>query len=568
MSSQPQTAQQCPACGAALRPGARFCPECGRPVTQTAAPAVTQGESAQAVASQAPRIQGEEPDPGANAPPTTAAPGDAASQEPPGELGAGSVKSAEAAASCQVLLQAVPPAVRFYVQQALRQLFGLDSRGAQAYIAAAPVLLATGLTPEQAEQVRAALAQAGALVAVQGASPAEVTTGPTPEPEPEPEPEPVHRIGASVRVIRGLVERPGLRTVTGLSTGNTCSYVAHARAQGRELLTNTDMIRCDGRTAIPAVLRPAGAGLPLAFGSLALDSWPAQPQLVHLGLLEAIGQDDGTAKSLMRIYLQALAQRTSDVLGAGALDFSQGAATYLGVPADWGEDRAALLAQAATEAGFAVVELVPEPLAAIAHHLQQGTLRPPRRREWLLVVDWGGQGLRLSFVERGGKLAEPMVFEHLELPLGGAWYDAALEQWLLEHLPAELEDEDRRSLSLFAREFKEQLSQSFADGRPEHAQYCVIPAGAPPTRLRLSRADFEALCGQASERLGAALVEAVQRVGLRPTHLQHIVLVGGSARWYFAREAIRTSLGRVPLIGPHPEEAIARGLVACMSQQP
>jgi len=42
------------------------------------------------------------------------------------------------------------------------------------------------------------------------------------------------------------------------------------------------------------------------------------------------------------------------------------------------------------------------------------------------------------------------------------------------------------------------------------------------------------------------LVEAVQRVELRPTHLQHIVLVGGSARWYFAREAIRTSLGRVP----------------------
>jgi hypothetical protein len=39
--SEPEIARRCTACGASVRQGAMFCPQCGNPMPQTATPAVT-----------------------------------------------------------------------------------------------------------------------------------------------------------------------------------------------------------------------------------------------------------------------------------------------------------------------------------------------------------------------------------------------------------------------------------------------------------------------------------------------------------------------------------------------
>ena len=214
-----------------------------------------------------------------------------------------------------------------------------------------------------------------------------------------------------------------------------------------------------------------------------------------------------------------MARRLDEVLMSGALAGAQGAATTLGVPADWMLEQRQQLQQLALDAGFPVHRLVPHPLAALAHHKQQTALVTPRRSEQVMVIDWGGSGLRLSFIEHGSDMEKPQLFEHTEFALGGSWFEAGLHQWLRDQLSGTLTETDERDLLLFARSFKEGLSRSFAEGRTSHAQYCVLPAGAPPTRVQLSREAFETQTAEARQTFQSALVEAVERIGLKPAHL-------------------------------------------------
>ncbi|MHB0877407.1 MAG: ribosomal protein L7/L12 [Anaerolineae bacterium] len=516
----------CPSCGRPVRATARFCPACGARVAAATAAVPPQ--------TTAPRQM-------QTSPPATAADATA----PPADValpGSGS--------GARLYLQAAGP-MPVRVLQALRQSLGLGPRDAQAFIAAAPVLLAVDVPPVIAESIRAALSAAGATVVVDAPPPA------IPEPEPEPEPEPRRRLAVTSRMWRERALPSGPRTVTGLDVGGTCSRLAYVRAEGLQAITHADLLRFDARTSVPNALRSDAEGRALAYGAAALQAWLADPTSVRWPTATGTGSEGSRP---MRLFLEGVARRLSEVLGAAALDVATGATTSLGIPTALDDDAIAALAGAAEGAGFPVQALVPWPLAAITYHTHQGALPPPGGREWLMVVDWGGSALRLAFVERGEASAEPVVIESVDGPPGGLALDALLTEWLLPQLPPGLSDEDRRALDLFVRDYKEQVSRSFAEGKNEHSQYCVVPVGTPPTRIRMSRTQFEGMAAPVLAQLGEALLGACATVGMPPKHVDQVILVGGNGRWYFAREAIRTTLRRVPHIGPRPEEAIARGL--------
>jgi molecular chaperone DnaK (HSP70) len=282
--------------------------------------------------------------------------------------------------------------------------------------------------------------------------------------------------------------------------------------------------------------------------------------------LEGIG-DDEQALAVLQRFLEKMAQRLTEVLTPGALSIADGASANLGVPADWDQGRIERLAHAAMEAGFPVSRVAPRPLAALACHLQQGTIKPGAGTEKTLVVDWGGSSLALSFIEHGPDLPKPQVFEHIEHPLGGDWFDQRLFDRITGQLapgPAafgrELGEQDYRELLLFARKFKEQMSRAFAEGKNAYSQYCIIPAGSAPLRIRLEQSEFESLAAEGRDRFRAALAEALNTVSLKPEHIDHLILAGGGAAWYFAREDARLTLGQVPIIGTNPQETFARGL--------
>jgi molecular chaperone DnaK (HSP70) len=377
-------------------------------------------------------------------------------------------------------------------------------------------------------------------------------------------PEPIRRLSLQMkRIERFDVSRTRLSTVTGLDIGRTNSYLAFARMKEDVLTTKPKLVRFDAQAAIPSLVRLPGKGLGAIVGVDAVTEWEKQPSGVHIGFMDKFGTGDASTQSVALSFLETVARRLVEVSTPEILIPSRGGVTVLGVPAGWADDRIELLVNTAIEAGFPVNRVVPKPIAAVAHHLQLGTLKSPADQEIVMVVDWGWAAVQISFVEYGKDIPEPVLFEHIQVSPGGRWYDNALMDVFVSQLPSELSDLDRRQLILFTRSFKERLSKSFARGKSEHAEYCVIPAGAPPTRICMRRVDFEALHAESHKKLRNALLESIAAIGLQPSFIDHVILVGGGANWYFARETFRKILGHVPLIGPHPEEAIARGLVAC-----
>jgi ribosomal protein L7/L12 len=541
MSDAPSvSSSRCMFCGASLQVGARFCNECGRP---QAVP------SQQAVTPTAPPAQS----PPIGSPPKAA--GARVAAEPVSALPV-STPVQPATAGYRVKLMDAG-AYKGQVLLALRQQLQLDAPTAGRFVAAAPIELAVGLSEEKAESLRATLVGAGAAVHVQ-APPEEPRPAAAPKP---PKPEPVRSMAEMASQIRWTAARRGPRTLTGLALGRGGSYLAYGRVEGSRLLSPPDFIRVDTWTMIPTAVRLAGSGTTEVCGNRALQSWVQNPTEVSLGFTEELGLDDGAALPAARAFLKLLNYRLVEVLGPGAADPGEGAATSVGVSSGRTPSVARLLAEVAEQAGFPVVQLVPEPVAAVASTLSQNAGQRPSQAQYYLVIDWGSQGLDLSTVENAPNASGPIVIDHVEYPLGGIWLDMILGGWLTERLPGELSDEDRRALTLFARLFKENASTSFADGRSEHVQYCVLPVGLPPTRISIKSGEMEELFRDARAQFQAAVEESPGRVGFKPDHFDEVVMVGGAANCYFVRDAVRKALGRAPVVAAKPEEAIARGLV-------
>jgi molecular chaperone DnaK (HSP70) len=345
--------------------------------------------------------------------------------------------------------------------------------------------------------------------------------------------------------------------------GRGCSYLAFARAQGAKILAPPDLIRLDGRTGVPTAVRLAQNGESELLGDRALASWVQDPEEVSLGFTEELSPQGGMPLQAARSFLKFLNYRLVEVLGPDAASPREGAVTALATSAGWSDEHASLLAETVEQAGFPLVHLVPEPLAAAVHYFAA----TPREAEYFLVIDWGSQSLGLSTVEYVPVNAGPTVIDYVELPLGGVWFDTILNGWLAERLQTEFSDEDSRALALFARQFKEDASTAFAEGRAEHVQYCVIPPGMPPTRISVSRAEFDNLFADSRAQFVEAVAEAPRRVGFRPDDYDQVILAGGAASMYFAGPAATAALGRTPVVPRNPEETIARGLVFWAARQ-
>jgi len=559
MSTPPGKPRFCASCGAPLSAEARFCTNCGTQTnTGAAAESTFTGQTAPAGAASTgtPAAPPQPPSgaarqPGCSPAFTGTAQPAAAPPEPPPRPGV------SPPFETKVFLVS-PGLYRARVQLALRQFLGVNPSDAAAYVAAAPVLLAVGLAPDVMERLRAVLVGAGAVVRVESPPPP-----PPPREVRPPKPEPHRSRLSQTRLLREIPSCRGVRTVTGLCLGHGCSYLTYSRVEGDRLVTPPDFVRFEGRTMVPSAIRPAGGGIPVAIGFEALSLWPSSPEEVQLDFMGELGEDDVRAGDALRSYLKALAFRLSQVLGSGALNRSEGASTNLAVPVDWTDEQVRQLAEFVEQAGFPLTRIVPEPLAAVLHHCGSRTMEPADGPIHTMVVDWGSQGLGVSFIESGITGSDAAVFDHLELPLGGIWFDMLMEEWLYRKLQTDLTDEDHRALALFARHFKEEASRTFSSGRSEHVQYCVVPAGMPPTRMTFSRTEADELFGDAFNQFREALTAALDRVGFQPAHVDQVLVAGGGARWYFVREIVRSALNCVPLIAHNPDETIPLGLAAC-----
>jgi len=84
-------------------------------------------------------------------------------------------------------------------------------------------------------------------------------------------------------------------------------------------------------------------------------------------------------------------------------------------------------------------------------------------------------------------------------------------------------------------------------------------SGPKHLTMRLSRAKFEQLCTDLTERLKGPVYQALKDADLKSSDLDEVVLVGGSTRMPLVTELVRKITGKEPNKGVNPDEVVAVG---------
>ncbi|MCB9749076.1 MAG: Hsp70 family protein [Myxococcales bacterium] len=231
----------------------------------------------------------------------------------------------------------------------------------------------------------------------------------------------------------------------------------------------------------------------------------------------------------------------------------------ISVPALFELPQVAATREAATLAGFEVVELIQEPVASA---LASGWRADDSSGHWM-VYDLGGGTFDVSLLETQGGFLN-VVAHGGDNFLGGRDLDWAIVDWVLARMEAEhgvtLSREEPgdapaiRRLKSAVEDVKIELSAA-ADAS------LLLPGFLPSGHLELTvtRADLERLCAPLIDRT----VEICQRLlaehRLRPADIERLVLVGGPTAMPLLRERVAARLG-VPLQRElDPMTAVAHG---------
>jgi hypothetical protein len=232
-------------------------------------------------------------------------------------------------------------------------------------------------------------------------------------------------------------------------------------------------------------------------------------------------------------------------------------------PAQWGAARCAVLLAAARQAGLpGRVQLVPEPVAAVAHFAAvTGWALAPGQA--MAVYDLGAGTFDVAVVAAG-----PQGFTVLAeagLPdLGGLDVDQAL----LEHLGRQVADRDpdgwQRLLNprsteerRAARTLREDIRIA-KEALSEHPQ-TEVALPEPFGVVLVTRAELEGLIEPGLRRSVELLAATARDAGADVGRLAAVYLVGGSSRIPLVARLIAEQLGVVPTALHQPETSVAFG---------
>ncbi|MCT2585860.1 Hsp70 family protein [Actinophytocola sp. S1-96] len=232
-------------------------------------------------------------------------------------------------------------------------------------------------------------------------------------------------------------------------------------------------------------------------------------------------------------------------------------------PVRWGTARCAVLLEAARQAGVgAVVQLVPEPVAAAAH-FASATGRVLAPGQALAVYDLGAGTFDAAVVgagqhgltvlaesglsDLGGLDIDQALLDHLGRQVGGRDPDA----WRRLVTPGSAEDR-RASLALRedVRVAKEALS--------EHPQ-TEVAMPEPFGSVLVTRAELETPVRPGLLRSVELLGSTTRGAGMDVGWLAGVYLVGGSSRIPLVATLMAEQLGVVPTALDQPETAVALG---------
>ncbi len=259
-----------------------------------------------------------------------------------------------------------------------------------------------------------------------------------------------------------------------------------------------------------------------------------------------------SAESLSALLLKAVVAEVTKLEGAPP---RRVALTH---PANWGDYKKDLYAQAVRFADLPDVVFLTEPEAAAIHYASQERVETGAV---VAVYDLGGGTFDATVLRK-----TELGFEVLGRPegierLGGIDFDQAVFTHVTTALDLDLESLDRSDpavLSAMARLRQECIEAKEALSTDTEASVPVALPGLH-SEVRITRPELEAMVRRPISDTVAALRRALRDASVEPEDLSTILLVGGSSRIPMVAEMVGADLGRPVAVDVHPKYAIALG---------
>src|SRR5690349_10914588 len=229
------------------------------------------------------------------------------------------------------------------------------------------------------------------------------------------------------------------------------------------------------------------------------------------------------------------------------------------VPAYFNDAQRQATKEAGEIAGFNVLRIVNEPTAAaLAYGLDKGS-----KEQTVLVFDLGGGTFDVSLLELGEGVIEVKSTSG-DNHLGGDDWD----QRIIDHLVKTFRGEhgidlgaDKMALQRLreaAEKAKIELSAATTTGI--NLPYITAgPAGPLHLDMSLSRAEFQRMTQDLLDRTKAPFEQAIKDAGVKVADVDHVILVGGSARMPAVSDLVKQLTGKEPNKGVNPDEVVAVG---------
>ncbi|MGZ3508283.1 MAG: molecular chaperone DnaK [Vulcanimicrobiaceae bacterium] len=342
--------------------------------------------------------------------------------------------------------------------------------------------------------------------------------------------------------------------VVGIDLGTTNSVIAVMEGGQPVVIPNAE-----GSRTTPSVVAFTKTGERLV-GQLAKRQAITNPDRTIMSIKRKMGTDykikiDGkeyTPQEISAMILQKLVNDASNYLGERITK------SVITVPAYFNDAQRQATKDAGRVAGLEVLRIINEPTAAsLAYGLDK------KQHETILVWDLGGGTFDVSVLDVGDGVFEVRATNG-DTNLGGDDYDKRIVDWLVDQFRKDQGidlSQDRQALQRLteaAEKAKVELSSvvqtsinlSFitADQNgPKHLEYT------------LTRAKFEELTADLTDRCVTPFKNAIADAGLDVKDLNEVILVGGATRMPVIQRLVRQLTGKEPNQSVNPDEVVAIG---------